>query len=256
MTTPALPRPSPQSVASDRKLGPPSEEYSACFEGSGPTSSGAQQPFGEGLALRRAHAWLRRAALVGVAAALVSLAACGPKVKPPTTDAGAPDAGKVAVEAGASVVIVLDAGAAPAGLSLPAEAADSLGKRGMNLLEAVRTGNGDLALDLALPKEAYLLGRDLPDPLRQWEKQVHEPYLRSIERLGKRHPEVGEAKFVALEPGKSIVQVPAKRKGWKQPVWKSKNCTLVVMKGSRTMKVPVGDMINWKGVWYFEKLGR
>ncbi len=199
---------------------------------------------------------LRGAGLLVAALALLSLAACGPKVKPPTSDAGPADAGKASMEAGASVVIVLDAGAAPVGLSLPSEAADSLGKRGMNLLEAVRTGNGDLALDLALPKEAYLLGRDLPDPLRQWERQIHEPYLRSVERLAKRHPEVGEAKFVALEPGKSIVQVPAKRKGWKQPVWKSKNCTLVVMKGSRTVKVPVGDMINWKGVWYFEKLGR
>jgi hypothetical protein len=204
----------------------------------------------------RVVSWARGATLLVAAGAFALLAACGPKVKPPTSDAGAPDAGKTPVEAGASVVIVLDAGAAPAGLSLPAEPADSLGKRGMNLLEAVRTGNGDLALDLALPKEAFLLGRDLPDPLRQWEKQIHEPYLRSVERLGKRHPEIGEAKFVALEPGKSIVQVPAKRKGWKQPVWKSKNCTLVVMKGSRTMKVPVGDMINWKGVWYFEKLGR
>lgn len=204
----------------------------------------------------RVVAWARGATVLVAAGAFALLAACGPKVKPPTTDAGTSDAGKTPVEAGASVVIVLDAGAAPAGLSLPAEPADSLGKRGMNLLEAVRTGNGDLALDLALPKEAFLLGRDLPDPLRQWEKQIHEPYLRSVERLGKRHPEIGEAKFVALEPGKSIVQVPAKRKGWKQPVWKSKNCTLVVMKGSRTMKVPVGDMINWKGVWYFEKLGR
>jgi hypothetical protein len=195
------------------------------------------------------------ARLLLAASSVLALAACGPKVRPPGSDAGG-DAGKGPADAGTAVVIVLDAGTAPLGLSLPTEPADSLGKRGMNLLEAVRTGNGDMALDLALPKEAFLLGRDVPDPLRQWEKQVHEPYLRSIERLGKRHPEIGEAKFVALEPGKTIVQVPAKRKGWKQPVWKSKNCTLVVMKGSRTMKVPVGDMINWKGVWYFEKLGR
>ena len=207
--------------------------------------------------LSAAQRWRRARSLVVVAAlaAFVSLAACGPKVKPPGSDAGV-DAGKAPVDAGTSVVIVLDAGPAPAGLTLPSEAADSLGKRGMNLLEAVRTGNGDLALDLALPKEAFLLGRDVPDPLRQWEKQVHEPYLRSVERLGKRHPEIGEAKFVALEPGKSITQVPPKHKGWKRAVWKSKNCTLVVMKGSRTMKIPVGDMINWKGVWYFEKLGR
>ncbi len=202
-------------------------------------------------------AGVRRTAAVVSLACTALLAACGPKVKPPGSDAGV-DAGKAPLDAGTTVVIVLDAGSAvaPGGLSLPAEPADSLGKRGMNLLEAVRTGNGDLALDLALPKEAFLLGRDVPDPLRQWERQIHEPYLRAVERLGKRHPEIGEAKFVALEPGKSIVQVPAKRKGWKQPVWKSRNCTLVVMKGSRTMKIPVGDMVNWKGVWYFERLGR
>ena len=187
---------------------------------------------------------------------MAALAGCGPKVRPPGADAGADAGGKRPLDAGTSVVIVLDAGAAPVGLSLPAEPAESLGKRGINLLEAVRTRNGELALDLALPREAFLLGRDVPDPLRQWEKHIHEPYLRAIERLGRRYPDLGEAKFVALEPGKSIVQVAAKRKGWKQPVWKAKHCTLVVMKGSRTVKVPVGDMLNWKGVWYFEKLGR
>jgi hypothetical protein len=205
----------------------------------------------------RFAARVRRACAAVSLACTAMLAACGPKVKPPGSDAGV-DAGKGPADAGTAVVIVLDAGASvtAGALSLPSENADSLGKRGMNLLEAVRTGNGDLALDLALPKEAFLLGRDVPDPLRQWERQIHEPYLRAVERLGKRHPEIGEAKFVALEPGKTIVQVPARRKGWKQPVWKSKNCTLVVMKGSRTMKVPVGDMVNWKGVWYFERLGR
>jgi hypothetical protein len=205
----------------------------------------------------RPGAWARRAIAASSVALFATLAACGPKVRPPGGDAGS-DAGKAPLEAGTAVVIVLDAGApiAAGGLSLPAENADSLGKRGMNLLEAVRTGNGDLALDLALPKEAFLLGRDVPDPLRQWERHIHEPYLRAVERLGKRYPEIGEAKFVALEPGKTIVQVAPKRKAWKQPVWKSKNCTLVVMKGSRTLKIPVGDMVNWKGVWYFEKLGR
>ncbi len=197
----------------------------------------------------------QRARVTAVILLLPVFAACGPKMHPPGSDAGR-DAGKTLGDAGVSVVMILDAGASIPGLSLPAESADSLAKRGMNLLDAARMGNGDLALDLALPKEAFLLGRDMPDPLRQWEKQIHQPYLRAVERLGKRHPELGESKFVALEPGKTMVQISPTRKGWKRAVWKSKNCTLVVMKGSRTMKIPVGDMINWKGVWYFEKLGR
>ena len=70
-------RPSPKSVASDRKLGPPSEESSACFErgrtpsfadgfavrrDGSPTIAGAPQLFGEGLAREpEARAALRRA---------------------------------------------------------------------------------------------------------------------------------------------------------------------------------------------------
>jgi hypothetical protein len=55
-------RPSPQSVASDRKLGLPSEESSACFERGRPTIAGAPQLFGEGLAREpEARAALRRA---------------------------------------------------------------------------------------------------------------------------------------------------------------------------------------------------
>jgi hypothetical protein len=202
----------------------------------------------------------RAAVALGVVLVLggAPLVGCGKSEGTTTTSAA--DAVVVigrAAEAGAprvSSAARADAGPTAEDTTLPPAGSDELSARMRHMLEAVAQGNGELAGDVLFPRDAYLLLKDSPDAAKAWEKRVHLPFQRGIERIHKHTKGASAARFVGFELGRSVQQLSAKRKEWKAPVWRVKGSKLTFLIDGKPHHVRIAEMVAFRGSWYVTRL--
>jgi hypothetical protein len=171
-------------------------------------------------------------------------------------DAGRTDGGR-ALDAAADARGALpspEAAADAADESPPPTTSEELNGRAKHLLEAIGQANPDLANDILLPREAYVALRDASDPGKAWERGVHGPFKNTVARLAKRTKGIERAQFVSFEMGRTIVQVPAKRREWKKPLWHVKHSTLSFLIDGKLHHIDIGELVAWHGAWYVARL--
>src|SRR5437899_973615 len=122
--------------------------------------------------------FIRRGARVRASVALVlSLAGCSDK----GANSHAVDAGQTSLaaslDASAEGGVALDVDAGPViDDAAPPAAGDELASRMRHLVEAIAQDNADLAGDVMVPRDAYMLAKDGSDPAKAWEKKVSQGF--------------------------------------------------------------------------------
>jgi hypothetical protein len=198
---------------------------------------------------------LRRVALAALAALLVGALACTPSSSGGASDGGAvSDAAKLADGGDARAAFpVIDAG--PEDTTIPPTSSDELNARAKHLLEAIVAGNAELAADMLFPRDAYVTSRESSEASKMWEKKISMPFKRHVGSLHKRKG-IDRAQFVGIELGHSVSQITPKKRDWKKPLWRVKGSHLSYIVDGKTLKIPISEMIAWRGAWYVTRMGR
>jgi hypothetical protein len=142
---------------------------------------------------------------------------------------------------------------APDAGAWPPSSAD-LPPRARHLVEAIAQNSPDLAADILLPREAYMAVRDAKDPAKAWEKSVLLPFRKAVAQQHKKLRHAERARFVSLELGPQLTEVPAKRKEWKEPLWRVRHSKLSFSIDGKVHRLDVAEMIGFRGSWYVSKL--
>ncbi len=150
-----------------------------------------------------------------------------------------------------SAPVLADAGP-PADDVIPATSSDELSTRARHLLEAIAKDDPDLATDIVFPRAGWLPLRDVDDPGKDWDKKVDQPFRRALRVLSRHH--MADARFVSLELGHAVVQEPARRHGWKKPLWTVHGSRLTYLVDGHTLTVSIQEMRAWRGAWYVTRL--
>jgi hypothetical protein len=138
--------------------------------------------------------------------------------------------------------------------AMPAMSGEDLDNRMRHLLEALAQNNPDLGADALFPRDAYGASHDAKDALAEWEKRVHSPFRRSVERVHKKLRGIERAKFVSFEPGRAIMQVSTKKRSFTKPLWRVKHSKLTLSIDGKSHPIEIAEMIAWRGAWYITKL--
>jgi len=197
-------------------------------------------------------------ALVGLAACVAACdrsASAGAGASAAGADAAVDDAGRpVATDAGdaRAPFAVVDAGGAD-DTAIPPTASEELTTRAKHLLEAIAAGNPDLAVDIVFPRDGYIAARDTTDAAKLWDKKVSAIFKKQVGHLHKKKG-IDRAQFVSIELGHSVTQIAPHRHDWKKPVWRVKGSHLAYMIDGKPFKVPIAEMVAYKGAWYVTRL--
>ena len=198
---------------------------------------------------------LRSLALATIFAVLIGVCACTPSSSGGGAgDAGIGDGGKLGLLDGGDARAAL--AAADAGqddTTIPPTSSEELNARAKHLLEAIAAGNSDLASDMLFPRDGYIASRDTSDATKLWDKKVSLPFKKHVGALHKRKG-VDRAQFVGIELGHSVSQISPKKRDWKKPLWRVKGSHLAYIVDGKTIKIPVAEMIAWRGAWYVTRM--
>lgn len=177
-----------------------------------------------------------------------------PNKEAPVADGGVALTSAV-MEAGvAAAAEVADAGEPNDDSALPLPTSPELTTRMHHLLEAIAQSNAELAADVVFPREAFIAVKDAPDPQKLWERKLSNTFRRAVERTHKRARGVQNAKFVSFELGRSVVQVPPKRRDFKKALWRVKRSKLTYEIDGRPHEIVIAEMMAWRGAWYVTRL--
>jgi len=138
--------------------------------------------------------------------------------------------------------------------AMPAAAGAELETRMRHLLEAIAQNNPDLAGDALFPRDGYVVAKDAADPQKAWDKRVSGLFRRSIERTHKRLRGIEHAKFVSFELGRSIIQMPPKRREFKKALWRVKHSKLSFTIDGKLRTLDIAEMTAWRGAWYVTRI--
>ena len=187
-------------------------------------------------------------------AAFIGVCACTPSSSGGAGDAGIGDGGKLGLLDGGDARAAL--AAADAGqddTTIPPTSSEELNARAKHLLEAIAAGNSDLASDMLFPRDGYIASRDTSDATKLWDKKVSLPFKKHIGSLHKRKG-IDRAQFVGIELGHSVSQINPKKRDWKKPLWRVKGSHLAYIVDGKTIKIPIAEMIAWRGAWYVSRM--
>jgi hypothetical protein len=181
-----------------------------------------------------------------------ALGGCRPGAQAGDEDSGATgvDAGADAHEAGGAAVV--DAAPPPDDSILPPPS-EELTRRARHLLEAIAQDDTALASDMIFPRDGWLATRDAPDPGKDWNRRVVEPFRRAVDALARRKLQP-EAQTVSLELGRAVVQATPRRHGWKKPLWTVRGSRLTFVAAGHTRTLAIREMVAWRGAWYVTRL--
>ncbi len=194
-------------------------------------------------------------ALVALVAVLSGVSACTPSSggAAGTSDAAIGDGGKLGLLDGGDARAGLAAEAGPDDTTIPPTSSDELNARARHLLEAIAAGNSELASDMLFPRDGYVAARDTSDATKLWDKKVSLPFKKHVGSLHKRKG-IDRAQFVGIELGHSVSQITPKKRDWKKPLWRVKGSHLAYIVDGKTIKIPIAEMIAWRGAWYVTRM--
>jgi hypothetical protein len=153
----------------------------------------------------------------------------------------------------ASVAGAADADAIPDDAILPANS-EELVVRARHLLEAIAQDEPSLASDILFPRDGWLATRDSADPGKDWERQVADPFRRSLHAMSRHWPSPDHAQVTSLELGRLLVQATPRKHGWKKPLWMVSGSRLTFAVDGHPRSVTIREMAAWRGAWYVTRL--
>ncbi|MBV9948974.1 MAG: hypothetical protein JOZ69_19145, partial [Myxococcales bacterium] len=113
-----------------------------------------------------------------------------------------------------------------------------------------------LAGDIVFPRDGWLATRDALEPGSEWEKEISQPFERSLHALARQRgaARLDGANAVSLELGHVLVQATPRKHGWKKPVWIVRGSRLTFVVAGRLDTISVRELTAWRGAWYVTRL--
>lgn len=127
--------------------------------------------------------------------------------------------------------------------------------RAQHVVEALRSGTDDVALDFFLPREPFLAIKDMNGAARYFDTLVRQ-YRRDLATYRAQLPRGSSPlRFVRFELSSSCTWMTAGREANRLPYWSCYGSNLVAEQDGREHRFRVQVLINWGDQWYVTHLG-
>ncbi|MFO0606870.1 MAG: hypothetical protein U0324_27100 [Polyangiales bacterium] len=126
-------------------------------------------------------------------------------------------------------------------------------ERARHLVEALRTGAAEGAMDFFLPRDPFLAIKDMSGAAGYF-NTLTRAYRRDIEAWRRETPGLSRATFVRFELSRACAWMTPGREANRLPYWSCYRSRLVVNVDGRERPLEVRVMIHWGRRWYVTHL--
>ncbi len=126
-------------------------------------------------------------------------------------------------------------------------------QRARHLVEALRTGATEGAMDFFLPREPFLAIKDMSGAAGYF-NTLTRAYRRDIDAWRRETPGLSGATFVRFELSRACAWMAVGREANRLPYWSCYRSRLVVSVNGRERPLEVRVMIHWGDRWYVTHL--